>query len=88
VPQLKLLIASYPLQWPKLDPRAVHVGFVVDIVVLGQVCSKYLVSTANTYSTKFSILMSSGAGTINLLVAGIVNKLNLTTPNEYTNKKL
>jgi hypothetical protein len=34
VPYLRPLVSGLPKQW--LDPRSVHVGFVVDKVVLGQ----------------------------------------------------
>jgi hypothetical protein len=35
-PQLRQLVAGFPLQWPGVEPRRGHVGFVVDKVALGQ----------------------------------------------------
>jgi hypothetical protein len=34
MPQLRWLLASFPLQQPGFDPRSGHVGFVVDKLVL------------------------------------------------------
>jgi hypothetical protein len=42
---------------PGFDPRAGHVGLMVDKVALGQVFSENFFSPANSHSTKCSILM-------------------------------
>jgi hypothetical protein len=41
VPQLKRLVADFPLRRPKIEPGSGHVGFVVDKAALGQVFSEY-----------------------------------------------
>jgi hypothetical protein len=41
VPQLRRLLAGFPLRRPGFEPGSGHVGFVVDKVSLGQVFYKY-----------------------------------------------
>jgi hypothetical protein len=41
MPSLRRAVASFSLQWHRHEPKSVHVGFVVDKVALGQVCSKF-----------------------------------------------
>jgi hypothetical protein len=49
-PQLKQLVAGFPLRRPGLKPGSSHVGFVVEKMALGQV------SPANLNSTNFSTI--------------------------------
>jgi hypothetical protein len=72
---------GFPLWWPKFNPRSGHVGFVVDIVALGQVLSEYFGFPCQfSFHKMLHTYLSSGAGTIGKLVADIPSGLNLTLP--------
>jgi hypothetical protein len=69
---------------PGFEPRSGHVGFMVDKVVLGQVFSEcfgfpYQFSFHRLHHTHH---LSSGAGTIDQLVADVPSGLSLTPPQE------
>jgi hypothetical protein len=44
MPLLRRLVTSFALRQPGFNPRSGHVGFVVDIVALGQVFFEYFSS--------------------------------------------
>jgi hypothetical protein len=79
---VRRLVASFPFRRPGFDPRPNYVGFVVDIVALGQVFSGHL-----DLPCQFSFRRllhthhpSSGAGTISQLVADVTGGLSHPTP--------
>jgi hypothetical protein len=41
MPYLRQFVTGFPPQWPRFDPRSIHVGFVVNEVALGKVSSEY-----------------------------------------------
>jgi hypothetical protein len=78
-PQLRSLLAGVPLQRPGFDPRSNHVGFVVDIVALGQVFSEYFGSPCqfSFHRLLHTHHQSSGACIIGQLVADVPSGLSL-----------
>jgi hypothetical protein len=92
VPQLRRLVAGFPPRRHGFEPRSshvVHVGFVVDQVVVGQAFCEYF-----DFLWQFSFHrllhihdhLSSGAGTTGQLVADVPSGLSLT-PSQETKKK-
>jgi hypothetical protein len=81
---LRLLVASFTLLRPGFEPMSVHVGFVVDKVTLGQVSSEYF---GFLFQFTFQRLLhthrhlSSGAGTVDQIVADVPSGLNHTPRN-------
>jgi hypothetical protein len=81
VSYLRSLVAGFPQQRSRFEAGAGHVGFVVDKVALGQVFSEYF---GFPYQFSFYRLLhtrhhlSSGAGTVRLIVAGVASGLSLT----------
>jgi hypothetical protein len=80
--------AGFPPLRPRFEPRASHVGFVVDKVALGQ-----LFSECFGFPCQFSFHrplhthhLSSGTGTIGQIAADVPSGLSLTPPKE-TKKK-
>jgi hypothetical protein len=55
---LKQLVASLSLQRPRFTPESIHMGFMVDIVVLGQVSLlSSLIFPCHCHSTGVPILI-------------------------------
>jgi hypothetical protein len=52
-------VAGFPLRRPGFEPRSSDVRFVKGEVVLGQIFSEYLVSSANSHATDCSTLIYS-----------------------------
>jgi hypothetical protein len=50
------------LRWPRLNPRRVDVGFVVDVVELGQVFLWYFCSTV-LVSSELSLMLITSSDT-------------------------
>jgi hypothetical protein len=88
LPWLKLLVASFPLRWLRLEPRSYHVGFVVDKGAQGHIFSEYFY-----FPCQFSFhrllhihQLSSKDGTIGQLVADVPRGLSPIASQE-TKKK-
>jgi hypothetical protein len=83
-------VIRFPPLWPEFDPRFTNVGCMVDKVAPGQVFSEYV-----GFACQFSfhqmlhthLLLSTGAGTIEQLVADIPSGLSLTHPKKLKKKK-
>jgi hypothetical protein len=77
VPQLRRLIVEFPPRRPGFN----HVGFVVDKVALGHVFFDYFrVPYQFSFHRLLHIHPSSGADTIDQLVADVPSGLNLLQP--------
>jgi hypothetical protein len=81
---MERLLHNFPPRQPGFEPKSGHVGFVVDKVAVGQIFSEYF---GYPYHFSFHRLLhthhlSSGAGTIGQLVAGVPSGLSLTPPQE------
>jgi hypothetical protein len=78
LPLFMSLVASFPLWWPQFNPRPDHVGFVVYIVAMGQIFSKYF-GFPCLFSFQWLLhshyLLSSGVGRLGQLVANIPSGL-------------
>jgi hypothetical protein len=57
ITQLRQLVAGFPPQQPRFEPRSGHVGLVVDKVALGLFSLSTSVSSANSHSTNCSTLI-------------------------------
>jgi hypothetical protein len=55
-PQLKQLVAGFPLWQPGFKPGSSHVGFVVDKWRWGRFSQSTSISPANLHSTNFSTI--------------------------------
>jgi hypothetical protein len=65
VPQLRWLVAGFPMRRPRFDPRSFYVGFLVDEMALGQVFFEYLDFPCQfLFHQLLYNRLSSGAGTI------------------------
>jgi hypothetical protein len=88
VPYIRPLVAGFPPRRPGLEPRSGHVRFVVDKVALGEVLSEYFGFPCQFSSYRLLHIhhfLSSGAGRIGQLVAGVPSGLSLTPPQETKN---
>jgi hypothetical protein len=91
VPQLRPLLACFLPRLPGFELRSGHVGFVMDKEALGQILSEHF-----GFSCQFSFHrllhihhhhhhhLSSGAGTIDRLVADVPSGLSLTPIPRHT----
>jgi hypothetical protein len=69
-PTLRRLVAGFQPRRPGFEPGSVHVGFVVDKVVLGQVFSDYFSSPANSHSTICStIIIVCSLGLVGIILS-------------------
>jgi hypothetical protein len=82
VPQLRKLVADFPLRRPEFEARSDHVEFVVDKVAWGQVffCQFLINRLLHTHCH-----LSSKAGTIGQLVAEVPSGPSPTPPHEDKN---
>jgi hypothetical protein len=88
VPWLRRLIADFLPRRPGFDPRSGHVGFVVDRVIVGQVFSEYFGFPCQfSFHQLLLTHLSSGAHTIDHLVADVPSGLSFTPPHEI-NKEI
>jgi hypothetical protein len=72
VPWFRRLVAGLPPRRPRFDPSSGHVGFVVDIVALGQVFSEYFgLPSQFSFQQMLHTHVTYGAGTIGQLVASV-----------------
>jgi hypothetical protein len=80
VPLLRQLVAGFSQPRPWFSPRSVHVEFLVDIVALGQVFSKYLgyLCQLSSHQMLNFFHLSSEAGTKGCLWCVSAKGLSLT----------
>jgi hypothetical protein len=80
MPNLRQLVAGFPPQRPAFEPRSGHMGFVVDRVALAQAISKCFGFLCESFHRLLHAHNhpSSGAGTVDQIVADIPSGLCLT----------
>jgi hypothetical protein len=81
LPELRRLVSGFQQRRPGFEPRPVHVGFVVDKVVLRQVFSEYFGFPCQfSFHRLLQARLPFGDGTIGQIVAGVTSGLSLNTP--------
>jgi hypothetical protein len=87
--QFRRLVAGFSLRRTKFDPTSSHVGFVVNKVALGQVCSNCLGFFCHFSShLLLHTHLSTRAETIGPIVAGVLSELTRTPPHELKHEVL
>jgi hypothetical protein len=84
MPQLRWLVAGFPLWWPEFEPRSAQVEFVVGKAPLKQVSSMYIGFPCLLHTHHHP---SSRGGTVGQIVINILSGLSLSPP-QGTNYKI
>jgi hypothetical protein len=79
VPYLRLLVSSFTLLRPMLEPSSSHVGFVVNKAALGQIPGVHMLLLPIITPTAPHSSSSSAADTIGEIVSNVRSGLSLTT---------
>jgi hypothetical protein len=82
VPQFRRLVSGFPLQRPECGPRSGHVGFVVALQQIFSECFRFPWQFSFHRLLHTHHHLSSAAGAIGQIMAGVPSGLSLTPPKE------